>query len=121
MSAPFRLTIVVPVHNAATVLASSLAAIRASELASDDYELIVVDDASTDGSDAVAAQFADTLVRLRGLRSGPAYARNRGAELARGSVVAFVDADVVVRPDTFSTMLSALDETPTLGAISASY
>jgi hypothetical protein len=98
-----------------------LAAIRASEMAADAYEIIVVDDVSTDESVSVAARHADTVVRLRGRVSGPAYARNRGAELARGDVVAFVDGDVVVSPDTLPRMLAMLRERPDIDAVSASH
>lgn len=87
----------------------------------DDYELIVVDDASGDGSPELAARYADTVVRLTGRRSGAAYARNRGAELARGEVLAFVDADVLVRPDTLPRMSKMLSDYPGLDAVSASH
>jgi glycosyltransferase involved in cell wall biosynthesis len=98
-----------------------LDAIRASELPRDSYEIIVVDDASTDGSVAIAARYADTVVKLSGRQSGPAYARNRGVELARGEVIAFVDDDVVVRPATLPRMLATLVELPDVDAVSASH
>jgi glycosyltransferase involved in cell wall biosynthesis len=58
-------------------------------------------------------------MRLSGQHPGFAYARNRGAELAVGQAVAFVDADVMIRPDTLSRMLESLAEHPALGAIAA--
>jgi hypothetical protein len=85
------------------------------------YELIVVDDVSTDDSVSVAARYADTVVKLSGHRCGPAYVRNRGVELARGSAVAFIDGDVVVRPDTLPQMLSMLAERADIDAVSASH
>src|SRR3954470_23520370 len=94
------LSVVVAVRNAKATLASTLAAIRQSQLPRDSYELIVVDDASTDGSVAIAARYADTVVRLSGRKAGPAYSRNRGAELSRAPIVAFVADDVLVRPET---------------------
>ena len=97
-----------------------LAAIRVSEQPRDSYEIIVVDDASTDGSVAIAARYADTVVKLTGHPAGPAYARNRGVELARGAVIAFVDGDVVVRPDTLPRLLAVLLERPEIDAVSAS-
>jgi GT2 family glycosyltransferase len=108
--AEVALSVVVPVHNGGRTLADTLAEIRASELPREAYELIVVDDASTDGSQAVAARYADVLVRLSGRPRGAAYARNRGAEQARGAVVAFVDADVGVRDDTLPQLLAAFDD-----------
>jgi GT2 family glycosyltransferase len=121
MSRTLALSIVVPVRDSGTSLDKVLAAIRASQLPPDTYEIIVVDDMSADESVAVAARYADTVVRLRGRASGPAYARNRGAELARGDVVAFVDGDVLVRPDTLPRMLAILAERQDIDAVSASH
>lgn len=121
MSPSRPLSVIVPVRDDSATLARALTAILASELPRDDYELIVVDDASSDGSPEVAARYADTVVRLSGRRSGPAYARNRGAELAQGEVLAFVDADAMVRPDTLPRMLGILSDHFGLDAISASY
>lgn len=120
MKSALPLSVVVPVHNGAATLNRSLIAILASEMLRDDLELIVVDDASTDGSDTMAARYADTVVRLTGPVSGPAYARNRGAELARGEVIAFVDADAMVRRRTLPGMLEMLAEHRGLDAIAAS-
>lgn len=121
MSEPLILSVVVPARNAASTLGSALSAILASDIPRDTYELIVVDDASSDGSAAVAGRHADTVVRLTGRQAGPAYARNRGAELARGDIVAFVDADVLVRPGTLPRMVATLTDEPLLDAVSASY
>src|SRR6266446_2676402 len=121
MSAPRALSVIVPARNSSATLPHVLAAILASELPRDDYELIVVDDASTDGSPEVAARYADTVVRLTGRRSGPAYARNRGAELAQGEVLAFVDSDAMVQPDTLPRMLRLLSDHAALDAVSASH
>jgi hypothetical protein len=119
MSSPRRLSVIVPVRDGSATLARALAAILASELPRDDYELIVVDDCSTDGSAELAARYADTVVRLSGRLCGPAYARNRGAEMAEGEVLAFVDADAMVRPDTLPRMLKILSDHRGLDAVSA--
>jgi hypothetical protein len=119
MSSHLALSVIVPVRNSAGTLTRALSAILASDLPRYQFELIVVDDGSSDGSATVAARHADTVVRLAGQRSGLAYARNRGAELAAGDAVAFIDADIMIRPDTLSRMLESLAEHPALGAISA--
>lgn len=115
------LSVVVPIRDAGSTLREVLAAIRASELPRASYEIIVVDDGSTDTSVGIAARYADTVVKLSGRASGPGYARNRGVELARGDVIAFVDGDVAVRPDTLPRMLATLAERPDLDAVSASH
>jgi len=121
MSERLLLSVVVSVRDGASTLGEVLAAIRSSDLPSDSYEVIVVDDASGDGSVAIAARHADTVVKLSGRQSGPAYARNRGAELAHGAVLAFVDGDVIVRRDTLQRMLQMLDERSDIDAVSASH
>jgi len=115
-----QLSVIVPARNASSTLGTVLGAIRASKLPPNSYEIIVVDDCSGDTTAAVAARHADVLVRLNGRIAGPAYARNRGAEVARGEVIAFVDVDVLVAPDTLPRMLNALNASPTLAAVSAS-
>lgn len=122
MTAPApELTVIVPVYNGERVLERSLGAIAGSDLARDRWELIVVDDGSTDSSAAIAARFADTIVRLPGDPRGPAYGRNRGFEVSRGAIIMFVDADVVVRPDTLRRFLELFRREPGLSAAFGSY
>lgn len=120
MRQPSAVSVVVPVHNGAATLSQCLRAIRSSDLPRDAFEIIVVDQNSNDASTAIAARYADTVVRLTSGGARPAYARNRGAELGNGHAVAFVDADIMVRPDTLPRMLTILGEQPHLQAISAS-
>jgi hypothetical protein len=83
--------------------------------------LIVVNDGSTDSTAEVAAAHADLVIQLSGAPRGPAYARNRGAEMARGEVVVFVDADVVVHPDTLRRFAWEFVNDAELGAVFGSY
>jgi glycosyltransferase involved in cell wall biosynthesis len=121
MARALALSVIVPVRNSGSFLTKVLEAIRASELPSNTYEIIVVDDGSTDASVSIAARYADTIVRLSGPGAGPAYARNRGVELAHGEIVSFIDSDVVVRPSTLPRMLDMLGERPEIAAVSASH
>jgi len=116
-----RLSVIVPAHNGSAVLVQSLDALAASSLDRDRWELIVVDDASTDDTVAVAARHADRIVRLAPRPSGPSYARNRGVEVARGDIVVFVDADVCVHHDTLELFVAAFDAEPDVAAIFGSY
>lgn len=113
-------SVIVPVHQGAEQLPEVLAAITASDLPRESWELIVVDDASRDGSAERAAAFADTVVRLTGRPRGPAYARNRGFEVAHGDVVVFIDADVRISTDVLRRfVMHFADET--VGAVIGSY
>ena len=114
-------SVIVPAYNAEALLPRSLAALRASDLPRDRWELIVVDDGSTDDTAEVAASYADSIVRLPGRPRGPAYARNRGVEVASGDVVAFFDADVLVHPDTLRRFVEILQAEPSAGAVIGAY
>ena len=84
------------------------------------FEIIVVDDHSTDHSAAVARHFGAMLISTS-RRSGPARARNIGALAASGDILYFVDADVCVYPDTLARISSAFASDPELDALIGSY
>lgn len=115
------LSVIVPAFNGIRVLPRALAALVASDLPRACWELIVVDDGSTDDTAALASGWADLVIRIPGSPHGPGYARNRGVEAARGEVVVFVDADVVVHPDTLRRIAWVFARDPELGALFGSY
>ena len=115
------LSVIVPAHQGARFLPDTLAALAASALPRTVWELIVVDDASTDGTDVVASQYADTVLRLAGNAHGPAYSRNRAFEFSRGDALVFVDADVRVYPTSLALIAQQFAEDPELGAVFGAY
>jgi len=117
---PF-MSVIVPVYQGARVLPRCLAALRASEMPAGSWELIVVDDASTDATALVAAEFADAVIRLPDRPRGPAYARNRGVEVARGEIVVFIDADVCVHTDTLRRFTGVFAYEPDVSAVFGAY
>lgn len=114
-------SVVVPVKNGSDILPKTLQAICNSELPRDAWELIVVDDGSSDNSSLVAAAYADLVIRIGGRSHGPAYARNRGVERARGEVICFFDADVLVRPDTLGRIVQVFAREPDVSALFGAY
>jgi GT2 family glycosyltransferase len=112
-----RLTVIVPVRNDPRRLARCLAALAQSSLR--DFEVIVVDDASTDDTADVAESLGAKVIRLPA-RSGPAAARNVAAGVARGAILMFVDSDVCVHPQTLAVAVAALDD-PAVDAVFGSY
>jgi len=116
-----RLSVIVPAHNGAQVLAEALPALRASDLPHPRWELIVVDDASTDDTAKVAERFANTVIRLDGAPLGPAHARNCGTEAARADILVFVDADVCVHPDVLRKFLEVFTADPKVSAVFGAY
>lgn len=96
-----RLSVVVPTYNRARVLRVCLASLAAQTLPREEFEVLVVDDGSTDDTESVVRAFEGALV-VRYLRQpsncGQAAARNRGIHEATGEVVVFVDSDVFPTP-----------------------
>ncbi|MHB1295904.1 MAG: glycosyltransferase [Anaerolineae bacterium] len=114
-----KLSVIIPVYNGHEQIGQCLAALAASTRKPD--EVIVVDDGSTDGSAVVAAGYGVRVLTLAGAHRGPAYARNRGADLARGDVLVFLDADVAAHADTLSLIARYLAEHSDVGALFGSY
>lgn len=95
-------SVVIPAHNAGSYLAEAVeSALRAGE---GGWEIVVVDDGTTDGSvDSLRNSCGDrvTFVTGSGVPSGPSAARNRGQDAARGDIVIFLDADDVLLPSAW--------------------
>jgi cellulose synthase/poly-beta-1,6-N-acetylglucosamine synthase-like glycosyltransferase len=93
-----RLSVIIPAHNMAYSLPAMLDAIAAQQTAAP-FEVIVVDDGSTDGTGDLARQhpLRPVVVRIP-RRCGAATARNAGVALAEGQTVVFADADMVLPP-----------------------
>ncbi len=117
MRSPF-FSIIIPVYNGGALFERCLQALRQSGFS--DWELIVVDDGSNDGSDCLAAAAGARLFHTGG-RVGPAAARNLGAQAARGEYLYFIDADCEVHPDTLSRMAVVFRADPHLDALFGSY
>ncbi|MEV6654603.1 bifunctional glycosyltransferase family 2 protein/CDP-glycerol:glycerophosphate glycerophosphotransferase [Streptomyces sp. NPDC051219] len=105
-----RLSVVVPIYNVEDYLGDCLRSLAGQTMP--DFEVVMVNDGSTDGSSRIAARFAAEDERFRLVEqpnAGLGAARNAGAALVRGEFLAFVDSDDVVPPDAYARMLSALD------------
>ncbi|MFN0097702.1 MAG: glycosyltransferase [Gemmatimonadaceae bacterium] len=121
MSRPGALvSVIVPVYQGAGVLGRCVAGLLASDLPRDRWELIVVDDGSTDDAARIAAD-ADRIVRVPDGPRGPAHARNVGAETAAAPLLCFIDADVVVAPHTLRGLVALMDADPTRVAAFGAY
>ena len=104
-----RLTIsfVVPAYNEEQLIGATLDAIHAAALAIDHpYEILVADDASTDGTAAIAGAHGARVVRCEHRQI--ARVRNTGARASTGGVLIFVDADTIVSASTVRASLDAL-------------
>ena len=104
-----QVSVIVPAHNAAATIDSCLNALVNQDYPKADYEVIVVDDGSTDQTYRQAnAKPAVCVVRQGHL--GRAAARNAGIRRAQGEIVCFTDADCFPRPDWLTALVSGLRE-----------
>jgi cellulose synthase/poly-beta-1,6-N-acetylglucosamine synthase-like glycosyltransferase len=112
-------SVIVPAYQAAAVLPSCLGALQCQTIDRSQYEIIVVDDGSTDGTPAAAEQalrgFPNAQV-IRAGHGGPAGARNLGARSAQGDLLLFTDADCEPAPDWIEHFARAFAEPSISGA-----
>lgn len=111
MTAPL-VSVITPVHNGADTLAETVASVQAQSL--EDWEMLLVDDGSQDGSRVLAETLAaaDPRIRVSGWAEnrGPAAARNAGIRAARGRYIAFVDADDLWLPEKLAAQISHMKQ-----------
>jgi len=114
-----NLSVVIPVHNGGENLRLCLEALAQSTRPPD--ELIVLDDASTDGSGEVAQTFGARVLRLPGPPQGAAVPRNRGSAVASGDLLVFLDSDVAVHTDVLEKMDQTMTKHEDIAALFGSY
>ena len=110
MNSP-KVSIVMPTYNVAPYLSAAIESVLAQTYTN--WELLVVDDGSTDNSNEVARKYASIEPRISVLHKengGLSDARNFGLERATGDFVHFFDSDDIIMPDFYSTMIDALVE-----------
>jgi len=119
---PVRVSVIVPVYNNPDDLRECLSGLLSWGCPGGEitYEIIVVDDGSTDETRMVARRMGVSVLRLP-TNSGPSSARNLGARHARGDILFFVDADVVIRPGAVTRVVQVLDDNPGVAAVFGSY
>lgn len=111
-------SVIVPTLNRADLLAGCLQSLAAQDVPAGDFEVLVVDNGSTDGTAALCAEAPERfgLARPAGLRRVPEpepgllSGRHRGALEAKGEVLVFVDDDIVAAPGWLSALLRAFDD-----------
>jgi len=101
----FNTSVVIPVYNAEATIKATLESVFASCLRA--CEVVVVDDASTDGTLSICKAFSVKIISLK-KNSGPAVSRNVGVSQSRGEVLIFLDSDVTFAPDLLQRMLNRL-------------
>ncbi|HSJ55380.1 MAG TPA: glycosyltransferase [Anaerolineae bacterium] len=115
-----RVSVVVPCYNAERYVGQTLQSLVDQTYR--DFEVIVVDDGSTDGSREVVEGFRDARIRtICRENGGPAAARNTGIAAARGEFIATLDADDLALPHRLAAQLAAIEADPGLSVLSSGY
>ena len=108
-----KLSIIVPVYNVETFLNKCVDSLLAQDLPKEDYEIILVDDGSTDGSgklcDSLAAEHGIIRV-IHQQNRGLSGARNAGIPVASGDYVLFVDSDDYLCPNALGTLVGRMED-----------
>ena len=103
------ISVIMPVYNAENTVGKTISSILCQSYRN--FELIIVDDGSTDGTSRICGQFdSGKIVCLRQENAGPAAARNYGLTRARGSLICFVDADDTVEEDYLQVLADSIGD-----------
>lgn len=108
-----KVSVIIPTYNRAHQITAAIESATAQRHAPS--EIIVVDDGSTDGTEALCAAFAPAVTYFRRANAGVSAARNFGASVASGDAVAFLDSDDTWSPDKLAVQVAALAASPDAG------
>jgi glycosyltransferase involved in cell wall biosynthesis len=108
-------SVIIPAYNQAQYLASAIQSVLAQT--HHNFEIIVIDDGSTDNTPAVAQQFGNAIRYIRQENHGLSSARNTGIRATRGEFIGFLDSDDLWEPDFLSTTVSVLQADHTLAGV----
>lgn len=112
-----KLSVIIASYNHQDYIAETLKSLENQTF--QDFEIIVVDDGSTDKTVEVARNFPSRAQIFTQENQGVVAARNRGVSLSQGEYICFVDSDDVVLPERFDRQVAALDSDPELGLVFA--
>jgi len=112
------ISVIIPVYNSSKTLEKCLKSIFNSNFK--DYEVIIVDDQSKDNSIEIAKKF-DVIIIRNNTNSGPGIARNNGAKIAKGDILAFVDSDCVVPKDWLKKIYDYFKKNKDVVAVTGPY
>ncbi|MGE5359363.1 MAG: glycosyltransferase [Bacteroidales bacterium] len=110
-----HVSVIIPAYNAAHTIGTALASVFAQSY--DNFEVIVVDDGSTDETCEAASRWGNAVTWIRQDNAGPARARNAGIARARAPLIAFLDADDVWLPDKLARQVEYFTLFPETGLV----
>jgi glycosyltransferase involved in cell wall biosynthesis len=110
-----EVSVVIPAYNSAQYLGEAVQSIFDQTF--DNYEIIVVDDGSTDNTRELVESYGGRIRYVRQENGGASKARNRGIAEARGTYIAFLDADDCWEPEKLEKQINILESNPNLGMV----
>ena len=114
------ISIIVPLYNKEQQVEASLQSVLQQTW--QDFEIVIVDDGSTDGSVSVVRAIEDSRIRIiQQTNAGVSAARNRGIEEAHGELIAFLDADDKWKPDYLATQMTLAEKYPQCDVFATNY
>ena len=108
-------TVIIPTYNSARFIGEALESVFAQTYA--DFDVIIVDDGSTDDTRQAIEPYRDRLTYIEQENGGPANARNRAIREASGKYIAFLDADDLWEPEKLASQVNAFENNPNLGMV----
>ncbi|MEL6438410.1 MAG: glycosyltransferase family A protein [Cyanobacteria bacterium J06621_8] len=114
-----KVSVIIPAYNGDRYLGAAIESIR--EQTYQDYEIIVIDDGSTDNTAQIVQQYGDSVQYLTQPNQGVAASRNRGLATAQGEYIAFLDQDDVFLPLKLGLQVALLEQEPSLGMVNSGW
>ena len=108
-------SVIIPTYNSDKFIAQSVQSVL--EQTYPPYEVIVIDDGSTDGTKDVLRQFSNSIKYFYQVNRGPASARNAGIKMARGEYISFQDADDLWTPNKLEVQVAFLERHQEIGLV----
>jgi glycosyltransferase involved in cell wall biosynthesis len=105
-----QVSVIIPTYNRAPFVEEAIRSVLAQDFK--DFELVVVDDGSTDGTRETLKRYADSIAILHQEHRGVSSARNTGIKHSQGAYIAFLDSDDLWLPGKLSTQVSFFEEHP---------
>jgi glycosyltransferase involved in cell wall biosynthesis len=112
---PLTISVIIPTYNRAALVREALDSLLAQTRVPD--EIIVIDDGSTDDTPDVLARYGDPVRVIRQNNRGRSAARNRGLDAAQGDLIAFLDSDDRLPPDSIARRVAAFEQQPAVNAV----
>ena len=116
---PF-ISVIIPTYNRSALLSQTVETFLAQDYPAEKWELLLVDNASTDDTWSVITKLASRDDRIRGLkesRKGAHFARNSGAVAARGGILYFTDDDMLAEPNLLSAIIEGFEADPKVASV----